>query len=57
MERSTDSNCNAAMLEGKPCTIQVISQGRSFARAVLLAPPLELPLCCANLENVSAFSA
>ena len=39
------SNCNAAILDGKPVTMQIISHGRSFLRLVLQAPPFTSPLC------------
>ena len=41
----TYSNCKAAILEGKPVTMHVISHGRSDRVAVRLAPPLDMPLC------------
>ena len=34
-----------AMFDGNPVTIQAISQGRSFSRAVRAVPPLASPLC------------
>jgi len=39
------SNCKAAYLDGKPVTMQVISQGRFVCRDVRFAPPLLEPLC------------
>lgn len=37
------SNCKAAILDGKPITTHIISQGLFFD--VRIAPPLESPLC------------
>jgi len=49
----TYSNCRAAMLDGKPWTMQVISHGRSVCRAVLVAPPFVWPLCWLSLKVLS----
>ena len=42
----TYSNCRAAIFEGKPVTIVVISHGRNVEAEVRVAPPTASPLCC-----------
>ena len=45
------SNCKAAMLDGKPVTMQAISHGLRLLRDVRAAPPLEMPLCWARRRS------
>ena len=48
IEVDSYSNCRAAMFDGNPLTMQVISHGCRWWRAVLAAPPRETPLCWAR---------